>query len=528
MIILIPGRHHCLTDFQFKYLSRIVVNGLAGEPDKYRNPIDISEKISSVVFAVTSANHSNTRRNPVPFHLRAMAILDFGQELMVPTYTFGIDDVGTMPDFATYTIKKIKHESEGIFDLNPNNTVVACSSPVGAMYERLGFKILPMELEDHNTGKTSTYSPWELVENIAASKIPWQQNREIFDHLHQSSFLIWNAYGIGDKVKKLFSDDMIGSDGDLTETRDYSSYVRQMDDIAELKYRETSTFIKPGRIGDIGCAVGTWIKLACQDERLHESDFIGIEVARQLYQICLQRKENKEFANPYVFFAQRNAVTGLCFDPNSMNTIHTSSLTHEIESYGGRNDLLQFIQNRFEELAPGGVWINRDVVGPQNKDKIVFLWLNSADADPNPKTTSNSLRDELSLLSTKDRFKRFAKEFRNGENDGIQFEWKEFESERYAKMKLGDAMEFISKKDYLDNWESEMHEKFCFWSFEDWTTELKKAGFEIETSSYAYPNQWLIENRYKFHVAIFEESEGKLIKIPFPDTHMLMVASRRI
>jgi len=47
--------------------------------------------------------------------------------------------------------------------------------------------------------------------------------------------------------------------------------------------------------------------------------------------------------------------------------------------YGSREDLLQFIQNRYKELAPGGVWVNRDVVGPDNKEQSIYLWLNDAD-----------------------------------------------------------------------------------------------------------------------------------------------------
>ncbi len=65
------------------------------------------------------------------------------------------------------------------------------------------------------------------------------------------------------------------------------------------------------------------------DVRLRESDFYGIEVARHLFDICQQRKHNGEFTNPFVFFSQRNAVTGLVFDRASMNTIHTSSLTRD-------------------------------------------------------------------------------------------------------------------------------------------------------------------------------------------------------
>jgi SAM-dependent methyltransferase len=530
MYLLVPGRHHCLTDFQFKYLSRLAANGLEGEPDANGNALTETKRVSAVVWAVTSANHSNTRRNPTPFYLRAMALLDFSQELMVPAYVFGIDDVGKLNSFAEYTLKKIKHESEGLLDLNPTNTIVVCSSPVRHIYAALGFKILPMELKPGTDQELLGPSPWELVERVAKDEGYWRRNREVFDQMHQSSFLVWTTYGIGEKVKRLYSDDMIGSDGDLTESRDYNSYVRQMDDIAELKYKETAAHIQPGRIGDIGCAVGSWILLACKDERLRESDFVGIEIARALYQICLQRKENKEFANPFVFFAQKNAVEGLCFDANSMNTIYTGSLTHEIESYGGRADLLRFIQNRYQELVPGGVWVNRDVVGPTEKEKNVLLWLNENDGEPDANlTVSNGeeLKAYLQQRSTLAKFEIFAREFRAEEGDGIQFEWLNVGQERYASMTLADAMEFISKKDYHDNWRSEMHERFCFWNFAEWQNELTKAGFQINSASHAYPNQWLIDHRYKGKVALFTFENGQLQPLSFPETHMLMVATRQ-
>ncbi len=136
------------------------------------------------------------------------------------------------------------------------------------------------------------------------------------------------------------------------------------------------------------------MKLACEDRRFRESDFYGIEVARHLYDICQQRKHNGEFKNPLFSFRNEMQSTGLVFDKNSMNTIHTSSLTHEIESYGSRADLLLFIKNRFEELAPGGVWINRDVVGPENKHSMVLMKLTKSDGRIDDFDRTFSTREE--------------------------------------------------------------------------------------------------------------------------------------
>src|SRR5688572_1848386 len=345
------------------------------------------------------------------------------RELTVPVYIFGINDVGNIPNFANYTIKCIQHESEGLLQCHPGNTLVICSTPVLELYEQTGFSILPVELADRKLWSHNTPMPWDIVEMIATADGLYNKATEKL--IHRSSLSVWKKYKLDKKVQMLFRDEMIGNDGDLTETRDYNIYIRQMDDIAELKFKESIQYVQPGRIGDIGCAAGSWIRLACKENRLRESDFYGIEISRPLYDICRQRKENREFDSQFVFFSQKNAVTGLVFDKNSMNTIHTSSLTHEIESYGSRNDLLSFIKNRYEELAPGGIWINRDVVGPKGKDEVVLMKLNQTDGRNEDFEKSFATREALAKyltgLSTYARFLRFAKDFRKKERYTLEY-----------------------------------------------------------------------------------------------------------
>lgn len=530
MHILIPGRHHLLTDFQFKYLFRLIKGSLKNEKDVFGNSLNIHEPVESVIFAVTSSNHSNTRRNPLPFYLRALAIESFAASLQIPFYTYGIEDVGMVNDFAGYTLKKIHHESDGKHALSPENTLVICSTPVLNNYSEKGFRILPAELMDMNTWSYKTIQPWTLVEKIADST-SWKDDPEILDHIHPASFNVWSRYDLGEKVKLLFNDKIIGEDGDITGTRDYNTYVRQMDEIAELKYKDTAPFIQAGRIGDIGCAVGSWIKLACQDSRLRESDFYGIEVSRRLFEICQQRKTNNEFENPYIFFAQKNAVIGLVFEPASMNSIITSSLTHEIESYGSIEDLLNFIKNRFQELVPGGVWVNRDVVGPDDKEKEVLLLLEkeSGHADYDKQFTDQAgLSRHLQELSTFGRFLRFANDFRQKEGYKMQFQLVPLEGKEFVQLKLQDAMEFLTKKDYTDNWESEMHETFCFWSFNDWKAIMEENGFAIKPQSTSYANSWIVNNRLVGKATLFEQTEGKLRQLEYPDMNMILVAEKRV
>lgn len=530
MYLLVPGRHQLLTRFQSAYLQSIIDNTPGELSDAYGNTVKVTEAVEAIIFAVTSANHSNTRRNPLPFYLRAISIEAFSEELSVPVYTYGIDDVGSLQNFASYTVKRIRHDSELRFNLTSANTMVICSTTVMQMYEAEGFTILPAELEDVNTWKYRAEMPWDVVERIAKND-EWKTDEWILQKMHPASFNVWNKYNLGSKVQLLFSDHMISSDGDLTNTRDYNVYVRQMDEIAEMKYKDTSSYIQPGRIGDIGCAVGSWIKLAACDERFRESDLYGIEVSRHFYEICQQRKYNGEFKNPFVFFSQRNAVTGLAFPESSMNTIHSSSLTHEIVSYGSIDDLQQFIKNRYLELVHGGVWINRDVVGPSDKNKSILMWLNKSDGlnDPSLRTFRNAgeLGAHLSSLSTWSRFFWFANDFRRLEGYHVHFDVKNIDEIEYIQLSLRDAAEFISRKDYTDNWESEMHETFCFWDFNEWQVQLTSAGFKIQADSKAYTNPWIEKERWQGKVALYEKRQSELISIAFPVTTMMLIAIKQ-
>lgn len=530
MYLLFPGRHHLLTKFQFDYLQDLLAAPLSRATDIHGQPAGDDTQIDAIIVAVTSSNHSNTRRNPLPFYIRALALEAFCKNLSVAAYIYGIDDVGQVSNFSSYTLKRIKHESDGMFDLTPLNTVVVCSTPVLEMYETAGFTILPAELTLREGWKYKTLLPWDIVEMIAADPA-WTQNQTILEHMHAASVDSWVKYKADKKVQLLFRDKMISDDGDITTTRDYNTYVRQMDEIALLKYNDTAPFVRPGRIGDIGCAVGSWIKLACLDHRFRESDFYGIEVARQLFDICQQRKHNGEFKNPFVFFSQRNAVTGLVFDSNSMNTIHTSSLTHEIESYGSREELLMFMKNRFDELAPGGIWINRDVIGPAQKEQLVLMKLNDTDGRNHDyeqqQENQAALAEYLRGLSTAARFLRFKQDFRKKEGYSLQATPITRNGESYWQLSLRDACEFMSRKDYVDNWESEMHETFCFWDFDEWISELISIGFNVLPASHAYTNDWIVEHRLKDRVQLFEDSLQGPIARPYPVTNMLMVAEKR-
>ena len=99
--------------------------------------------------------------------------------------------------------------------------------------------------------------------------------------------------------------------------------------------------------------------------------------------------------------------------------------------------------------------------------------------------------------------------------------------EPHFVLSLRDAAEFLSKKDYLENWRSEMHETFCYWSFADWRTAVERAGFRVLPASNAFANPWIVQNRYEGKARLFRKTAAGLEPLSWPVTNMLLVVEKR-
>jgi hypothetical protein len=535
--LLFPGRHHLLTNFQLEYLTLVTSGDPAALRDVNGAPLRLKKRIDTIIWAITSANHANTRRNPLPAHRREVAIEEFANQIDAASYVFHIDDVGASERFAEYVLKKIQVDSQGRFPLIPENTVVGCSTPeVLAMYERLGFRILPVELVDRQARAFTAPTPWQLTQALVEVGLQgrdWRTDETFLTHVARATRRLYVKYDYGDLLIALHRDHVLTEDGDLTETRNYNTYVRSFDEGAERKYALIKDVVVPGRIVDIGCCTGSVIRQLTLDPRLRESDFYGVEVARPLFAECLHRKEQGAFANDNVFFYQKDIAGEPLFAPNSVNTFLTFSLTHELESYQGRATLEHFIALLHGQLALGGRWINVDVVGPEDKEQRVLMRLNRSDGRNDDYAATfaphdrQRARDYLAGLSTFARFLRFREDFRHSEGYRLHCEIETEGDESIVRLSLRNACEFLSKKDYIDNWQSEMHETFCFWSFPEWSQAVERAGFRVHPGSLAFANPWIVKNRFEGKVELFRETANGRTPLPYPVTNMLLIAEKR-
>ncbi|WP_273653809.1 class I SAM-dependent methyltransferase [Cellulomonas fimi] len=515
--VLFPGRHHLVTRFQVDYL-RSLLSG--DEVDDAGRPIDVAPD-AEVVWAVTSATHTGTRRNPLPAHRRESLVERVSVAADLPSVVAPVADVPPSDRFATTVLASVELSTSR--RLTPQDTVVACSTPeVAALYASAGFRIAPVE-----AGATpAPPRPWDVLELLVAGDASWR------DLAHAQTVAFYDRYRLVDQIRLVHTDPTVGSEGDLTETRDYRTYTAAFDDASDRKWAQVAPHVVPGRVVDLGCAAGGLLERAARDPRLVESDLYGVDVSRHLVAEAEHRKAQGVFANPNVFFAQRNLLRSSVFPEASVNTTTTIALTHEIASYGdGVADLRLLAERIFRHTAPGGVWINSDVLGPDDGDRLVDLVLDgpvrpdravAADLSGLART---QVHDHVEALTPAERFVQFAHDFPALSGADLAVKSTDLSGPRATvTLPLRGAMEFLTTRDYVDSWLSECHERFCDMAWSDWVDLLTDVGFEVAVGSAPWTNDWLVENRLSVGAALRDPATGD--PVPWPVTHLLMVARK--
>jgi SAM-dependent methyltransferase len=536
-ILLFPGRHLLHTTYQEQYL-RAVVQTRLNQMEFLSGPQpQVSVPIDTIVFAATSANHQFTRYNPIPFHIRAIGIdrfaSDFASDFNIEYRIFGIPHYAPTLRFAAILLKEIAEQTEGDMLLTPENTVILTSTrTIASMFQSLGFAILPAEA----TAPEHPATPQQLLGAIMAHGEEWGAHPPLRTQLSPVTYALWRDFPeVPRRVFRLWHDPLLTDAGSLTETRTYSTYAQAMSNeaIIDLKYRDIAAHILPGRIVDEGCADGALLVRVARD--FPDSDLIGIEITGELLARCLERQRAGEFGEAFIHFHQRNITTPI-FQAGTIHTTICNSTLHELWSYNdGPATVSEYLHEKYRQLAPGGKLLIRDVVGPEDPEQTVYLWL--TDQDGIAAQAANA-GQKVADLSTYARFFRFAQDFlpqcqSESADPLVPFHKETIGNRGYIVTTLRLAVEFISKKDYVDNWASEMHEEFAFWSFTDWKAALHQVGFlvqqdpdAIQNASYIYTNSWIIENRWQGQVALYQRQGSQLLPLPYPPTTVILIAQK--
>ena len=332
--VLFPGRHHILTKYQYSFLRGVIDQGIKGK------------KVDRIIFAITSSDHENTRRNPIPLYLRALEIEKFSRDFPCEVKIYIIPDVKPTDKFAKYIISQIEYQ--GKEKLTPKNTVLACSTlPVISLFKKLGFQNLPVELIEGKKERYISLRPYEVIDLLVKAGDNWRSDNKWKEYASQASQDVYLEYSLGDLIIEVFKDSLLNEDADITDTRDYNSYARGMDQNALFKFKDIQPFISEGKIVDAGCGTGSLVY--CLSKNFVESDIIGIEATRKFYEYC----KLQQYPNPFVYFYRRN-ILDQNFKSNTINTFIYSSVLHEIYSYIGKTALIKLLKNTYKQLASKG------------------------------------------------------------------------------------------------------------------------------------------------------------------------------
>ena len=341
------------------------------------------------------------------------------------------------------------------------------------------------------------------------------------ERIHPASQRLYERYGLLAQLRRVHADPLLSDEGELTETRDYNTYARAFDTGAARKWEQIRPHARPGRIVDVGCGVGSLLREIAADPGFAESDLYGIEAARPLHDECVHRRSQGAFANPNTFFFQRTIGHGPLFEPASVDTTLTVALCHELYSYLGVETLRAFMRGVFEHTVPGGVWVDLDVCGPRDGDRAVWLELHGGDPDRDARAARGAgHRGALpagELGPVRARLATGQPGFTVHRQDGRVF----------VETALRHAMEWLTKKDYADNWQSEMHEAFCFWDVADWEREARAAGFELLRGHGRVHQR--VAGRAPLRPRGDAAPGGRArAALAWPDTHLRLVARRPV
>lgn len=242
-------------------------------------------------------------------------------------------------------------------------------------------------------------------------------------------------------------------------------------------------WVRPGEIADLGCGTGTVLELlrrAFPDSRL-----VGVDASTKMLASCRERFPGLRFL--------RGDVSRRLFPDASLDTVVLCSILHEVFSYKGYSyePVRRTLRNAARALRPGGRIVLRDGVKPARNDAVRLRFLNG---------------------KTALQFRRFAAEFGSG-----PVSFREL-ADGAVVLPRRDAMEFLTKYLYEQNWRFEVKEHFGVWTLSEWGRELEAAGFRVLHRE-SYLIDWLRTAHWEKDCALLDGAE-------WPHSTMLVAAER--
>jgi SAM-dependent methyltransferase len=300
---------------------------------------------------------------------------------------------------------------------------------------------------------------------------------------------------------------------DRGSSGDYARYLAGMDASMRQKVALTAAHLLcEGQVADMGTGSGgASYAFAQLYPRL---SVIGVDVAETMVELARARHRL-----PNLRFVVGDAAA-LVFEPGSLDGILASSMLHHVTSFGGydHDAARRALAVQVAQLKPHGVLVVRDFVDPGEHE--VLLDLPGDDGDDS---------DQPERCATARLFERFAREFRplsttpgfaltraDGVGPALAPGFRRYRTS--AKL----AAEFILRKDYRADWDSEIKEEYTYFTQARFEAVLRELGLRVLTSTPIY-NPWIVKHRYRDKLFL-HALDGSALEAP--PTNYLIVGER--
>lgn len=285
-------------------------------------------------------------------------------------------------------------------------------------------------------------------------------------------------------------------DQDRGNTMDYARYLAGMDSIVVEKVASASAYFfeKPGHaIVDVGMASGTSTYILAL--LFPNTPVIGVDINPKMVQLASQT-----YHLPNLRFIVDDGETLEQLTHIKINGFFNCSSIHHITSFNDYNPNKAYLtlKRQAELLCDGGVLIVRDFVKPEAKEVIIEF--------PSDEEGRRNARQLISFAAS-------ARSLSAIYEQGFPLQKIKTDANDLSfRLNLEDAVEFIRRKDYLDDWDIELQEEYGYFSQHDFEETFANLGLRAIVS-YPIYNSWIIRNRYSNKFELFDV-DGKKRGIP--------------
>jgi len=299
----------------------------------------------------------------------------------------------------------------------------------------------------------------------------------------------------------------------------YERYLRGMDASMRQKVALTAAhLLAEGTVADMGMGSGTGSEaLAALYPALRvvgvDVEPTMVELARERYSLDNLSFEVGDIARPV-------------FPSGSLDGILNSSVLHHVTSFNGysADRAADALREQVKQLADRGILIVRDFVAPEPATVLLDL--------PADDGSDGDADGDAQTVSTATLFERFAKTYRPlSERPGFSYEvvdTSDSEDERPPpgwrryRVQAEHAVEFVLRKDYRRDWDSELKEAYTYFTQNQFERQYARLGLRVLASTPIW-NPWIVRNRFESKFAWRDDDNAPL---EFPPTNYIIVGEK--